>query len=152
MTDPSAALAELKAAIGPDGWTDDVARIAPHLTRLTPFLIPTTNMAMTAKLRTGLWTFEKLGGVPEAEKHEVIGLKALQRREPLLRTDRLSGAVIYPEFLTDDARLVLANMGVGLFGESDLKRLARYDAEFLPTVSRDEGEAAFARWQATVAV
>ena len=85
-------------------------RIAPHLTRLTPFLIPTTNMAMTAKLRTGLWTFEKLGGVPEAEKHEVIGLKALQRREPLLRTDRLSGAVIYPEFLTDDARLVLANI------------------------------------------
>ena len=85
-------------------------RIAPHLTRLTPFLIPTTNMAMTAKLRTGLWTFEKLGGVPEAEKHEVIGLKALQRREPLLRTDRLSGAVIYPEFLTDDARRVLANI------------------------------------------
>lgn len=85
-------------------------RIAPHLTRLSPFLIPTTNMAMTAKLRTGLWTFEKLGGVPEAEKHEVIGLAELQRREPLMRTDRLNGAVIYPEFLTDDARLVLANI------------------------------------------
>jgi len=85
-------------------------RIAPHLTRLTPFLIPTTNMAMTAKLRTGLWTFEKLGGVPEAEKHEVIGLAELQRREPLMRTDRLNGAVLYPEFLTDDARLVLANV------------------------------------------
>jgi glycerol-3-phosphate dehydrogenase len=85
-------------------------RIAPHLTRLSPFLIPTTNMAMTAKLRTGLWTFEKLGGVPEAEKHEVIGLAELQRREPLMRTDRLNGAVLYPEFLTDDARLVLANI------------------------------------------
>lgn len=85
-------------------------RIAPHLTRLTPFLIPTTNMAMTAKLRTGLWTFEKLGGVPEAEKHEVIGLAELQRREPLMRTDKLNGAVLYPEFLTDDARLVLANI------------------------------------------
>lgn len=85
-------------------------RIAPHLTRLSPFLIPTTNMAMTAKLRTGLWTFEKLGGVPEAEKHEVIGLEELQRREPLMRTDRLNGAVLYPEFLTDDARLVLANV------------------------------------------
>lgn len=85
-------------------------RIAPHLTRLSPFLIPTTNMAMTAKLRTGLWTFEKLGGVPEAEKHEVIGLAELQQREPLMRTDRLNGAVIYPEFLTDDARLVLANI------------------------------------------
>jgi glycerol-3-phosphate dehydrogenase len=85
-------------------------RIAPHLTRLSPFLIPTTNMAMTAKLRTGLWTFEKLGGVPEAEKHEVIGLAELQRREPLMRTDKLNGAVRYPEFLTDDARLVLANV------------------------------------------
>lgn len=85
-------------------------RIAPHLTRLSPFLIPTTNMAMAAKLRTGLWTFEKLGGVPEAEKHEVIGLAELQAREPLMRTDRLNGAVLYPEFLTDDARLVLANV------------------------------------------
>jgi len=85
-------------------------RIAPHLTTLSPFLIPTTNMAMTAKLRTGLWTFEKLGGVPEAEKHEVIGLAELQRREPLMRTDKLYGAVLYPEFLTDDARLVLANI------------------------------------------
>lgn len=85
-------------------------RIAPHLTRLSPFLIPTTNMAMTAKLRTGLWTFEKLGGVPDTEKHEVIGLAELQRREPLMRTERLNGAVLYPEFLTDDARLVLANI------------------------------------------
>lgn len=85
-------------------------RVAPHLTTLSPFLIPTTNMAMTAKLRTGLWTFEKLGSVPEAEKHEVIGLAELQRREPLMRTDKLNGAVLYPEFLTDDARLVLANI------------------------------------------
>lgn len=87
-----------------------VRRIAPHLTTISPFLIPTTNLAMTAKLRTGLWTFEKLGGVPEAETHEVIGLAELQRREPLMRTDKLNGAVLYPEFLTDDARLVLANI------------------------------------------
>ncbi|MGN6496637.1 MAG: glycerol-3-phosphate dehydrogenase/oxidase [Tsuneonella sp.] len=85
-------------------------RIAPHLTRLSPFLIPTTSLAMAAKLRAGLWSFEKLGGVPEAERHEVIGLAELQRRESLMRTDRLNGAVIYPEFLTDDARLVLANI------------------------------------------
>lgn len=85
-------------------------RIAPHLTRLSQFLIPVSSMAMTAKLRTGLWTFEKLGGVPEAEKHEVISLADLQRREPLMRADGLSGAVLYPEFLTDDARLVLANI------------------------------------------
>jgi glycerol-3-phosphate dehydrogenase len=87
-----------------------VRRIAPHLTRLSPFLIPTVSMAMAAKLRAGLWTFEKLGGVPDSERHEVIGLSDLQKREPLMRTAGLNGAILYPEFLTDDARLVLANI------------------------------------------
>ncbi len=87
-----------------------VRRIAPHLTRLSPFLIPTVSMAMAAKLRAGLWTFEKLGGVPDAERHEVIGLAELRQREPLMRTTGLNGAILYPEFLTDDARLVLANI------------------------------------------
>ncbi|MBN8843180.1 MAG: hypothetical protein J0H88_08020 [Sphingomonadales bacterium] len=45
-----------------------------------------------------------------------------------------------------------AGMGAGLFGEGDLKRLARYDAEFLPHVSRDEADAAFARWRDAVVV
>ena len=44
-----------------------------------------------------------------------------------------------------------AGMGAGLFGEADLKQLARYDAEFLPTIGRDQADAAFTRWQAAVA-
>jgi glycerol-3-phosphate dehydrogenase len=118
-------------------------RIAPHLTRLTPFLIPTTNMAMTAKLRTGLWTFEKLGGVPEAEKHEVIGLVELQRREPLMRTDRLNGAVLYPEFLTDDARLVLANVrsaqGAGAVAINHAAASELMDDGLVATSTLDDG-------------
>lgn len=45
-----------------------------------------------------------------------------------------------------------AGMGAGLFGTGDLKRLARYDAEFLPKIGRDEADAAFARWRDAVAV
>jgi glycerol kinase len=45
-----------------------------------------------------------------------------------------------------------AGMGAALFGEGDLKRLVRYDAEFLPQVSRDEADAAFVRWRDAVAV
>ena len=45
-----------------------------------------------------------------------------------------------------------AGMGVGLFAEDDLKRLARYDAEFLPQVSRDEADTTFAHWRDAVAV
>ncbi len=85
-------------------------RIAPHLARITPFVIPTTSLATQAKLRAALWSFEKLGGVPATEQHEVWSLDELARREPHLRRDRLNGAVAYPEFLTDDARLTLANV------------------------------------------
>jgi len=45
-----------------------------------------------------------------------------------------------------------AGMGAGLFGTSDLNRLARYDAEFLPKVGRDEADAVFARWRDMVMV
>lgn len=89
-------------------------RIAPHLARLTPFVIPTTSLATQTKLRAALWSFEKLGAVPAAEQHAVWSLSELARREPLLRRDRLNGAVAYPEFLTDDARLTLANVRSGV--------------------------------------
>ncbi len=119
-------------------------RIAPHLTRLSQFLLPTTNMAMAAKLRAGLWTFEKLGNVPESEKHRQIGLAELRRSEPLLRTDGFNGAILYPEFLTDDARLVLANIrSARAAGAVVLNHAAAtaLDPEGLVAVSTLEGEA-----------
>jgi glycerol-3-phosphate dehydrogenase len=87
-----------------------VERIAPHLTRQTPFVIPAKNAAVTAKLRAGLWAFEKLGGVPKDRRHEVWGKKELQAKEPALDARELSGAVVYPEYLTDDAKLTVANV------------------------------------------
>lgn len=85
-------------------------RIAPHLTRLTPFVMPAHNFAASAKLRAAVFAFEKLGGVPSEESHEVWNAAELASREPLVRTKGLHGAVVYSEFLTDDARLVLANV------------------------------------------
>ena len=87
-----------------------VQAIAPYLARETPFVLPARNAAAIAKLRAGLWTFEKLGGVPKSRKHEVWSQADLAAREPTLKSDRLAGAVVYPEYLTDDARLTLANV------------------------------------------
>jgi len=84
-------------------------RIAPHLARFTPFLLPTRSAAGMAKFRTAMWAFEKLGQVPPDERHEVWNAKDLAAREPLAATKANSGAVVYYEFLTDDARLTLAN-------------------------------------------
>jgi glycerol-3-phosphate dehydrogenase len=87
-----------------------VQAIAPYLARETPFVIPARTAATIAKLRTGLWAFEKLGGVPKSRKHEVWSQAQLREREPAIAADGLTGALAYPEYLTDDARLTLANV------------------------------------------
>ncbi len=87
-----------------------VQAIAPHLARETPFVIPAKTGGAIAKLRAGLWTFEKLGGVPKSRKHEVWSRAELEANEPAIAAGDLTGAVVYPEYLTDDARLTLANV------------------------------------------
>jgi glycerol-3-phosphate dehydrogenase len=87
-----------------------VQAIAPHLARETPFVIPVKTGGAIAKLRAGLWTFEKLGGVPKSRKHQVWSLAELEANEPAISAGDLIGAVVYPEYLTDDARLTLANV------------------------------------------
>ncbi len=84
-------------------------RIAPHLTRAMPFVLPTRSTAGLAKFRAAMWTFEKLGQVPEAERHQVWSRRELEEREPCAATAETNGGVAYLEFLTDDARLTLAN-------------------------------------------
>ncbi len=84
--------------------------IAPHLATTLPMVIMASGKASLAKFRTGMWTYEKLGKVVPAEKHESLSVEELRAREPHLRTDGLVGAVTYPEYLTDDARLTLANV------------------------------------------
>lgn len=87
-----------------------VERIAPHLARMTPFVIPAKNAAGIAKLRTGLWAFEKLGAVAKDRRHEVWSRHDLTAHEPALDTTETAGAVVYPEYLTNDSRLTLANV------------------------------------------
>jgi glycerol-3-phosphate dehydrogenase len=107
-----------------------VERIAPHLTRQTPFVIPAKNAAVVAKLRTGLWAFEKLGGVPRERRHEVWSQAELRSNEPAVDVAGLSGAVVYPEYLTDDAKLTLANVrsaqahGATVVSYAPVRRLA----------------------------
>ncbi len=87
-----------------------VEAIAPHLARETPFVIPARSAGAIARLRAGMWTFEKLGGVAKRRRHQVWSKSELKGAEPALQTAGLAGAVVYPEFLTNDARLTLANV------------------------------------------
>jgi len=84
-------------------------RLAPHLAEPVVMLIPTYGRASQAKLGVGLWTFDRIASIPPDERHEIIGHDEALRREPTL-DGRLYGAVLFTEYRTCDARLVLATM------------------------------------------
>ena len=83
-------------------------RIAPHLAQKTPYVIPTGSVRSKLILRAALWAYERLGGVERQDYHESWSLEQLAEREPLVNRSGLNGAVVYPEFLTDDSRLTVA--------------------------------------------
>jgi glycerol-3-phosphate dehydrogenase len=87
-------------------------RIAPHLTVTAPMLVPVygRTSAGVYKLRVGLGLFDKLAGVPSEERHRILGRDEALAVEPHLARTRLQGAGVYPEYHTDDARLVLATV------------------------------------------
>ncbi len=84
-------------------------RIAPHRTAVAPMFLPVhgRTSAGVYKLRVGLALYEKLAAVPAKEHHRVLSRREALTAEPYLTPDRLQGAILYPEYQTDDARLVL---------------------------------------------
>lgn len=84
-----------------------VHAMAPHLAEPCFMVVPARNLGAATKFRTGIGTYEKLGGIGDADRHEMWDSDAISDNEPLLRTDPYNRAVAYREYLTDDARLVL---------------------------------------------
>jgi glycerol-3-phosphate dehydrogenase len=82
-------------------------RIAPHLSLTNPMVVPAKSKVEVQALKAFIWSYEKLGNVDKAERHEVWTKKRLQQEEPLVRSADFAGAVVFPEYLTDDARLTL---------------------------------------------
>jgi glycerol-3-phosphate dehydrogenase len=87
-----------------------VHRLAPHLAEPRWMLVPARSRAGLAKARVGITAYEKLGGVAEADRHQVWNADDLAREEPTLDRSVFPFACAYREYLTDDARLVLANL------------------------------------------
>jgi glycerol-3-phosphate dehydrogenase len=87
-------------------------RVAPHLVRPLPFLIP-IYQGLRPGLETmnlGLWVYESLALFRAPRLHKTFrGARAALDLEPALRADGLRGAIEYYDCNTDDARLVLEN-------------------------------------------
>lgn len=87
-----------------------VRRIAPHLAVATPVIVPARSFVEMAKLAIGLRAFDWLGAVAREDRHEVWSRRRLADLEPCMDNQGLVGAAVYPEYITDDARLVIANV------------------------------------------
>lgn len=84
-------------------------RIAPHTVHELPFLYPVWKGESFLKIRAGLLLFDLLAGSPRGERSRSLSAEETRERLPGLR-DPLRGAVLYPEFITDDARFTLVNV------------------------------------------
>ena len=87
-------------------------RIAPHLVRPLPFLFPVYRGARVPawKLRAGMWLYDALAAFRNVKRHRWLNPKQVRSAEPALKDRGLTGAALYWDAQTDDARLVLATM------------------------------------------
>jgi glycerol-3-phosphate dehydrogenase len=86
-----------------------LGRIAPHLTRPTPFVFPTYRGTPWKlwKLRIGVKIYDRLAGRRNFGASRGMGPGEAIMRVPGLRGDHLTGAVRYFDAVTFDARLVI---------------------------------------------
>ena len=87
-------------------------RVAPHLVRPLPFLIPIYKGSKPGLevMNFGLWIYDSLALFRAPRMHKTFrGPRAALELEPALRPDGLRGALEYYDCSTDDARLVLEN-------------------------------------------
>jgi len=87
-------------------------RVAPHLVRPLPFLIPIYQGAKPGleMMNVGLWIYDSLALFRAPRLHKTFrGARAARDLEPALRSEGLRGALEYYDCNTDDARLVLEN-------------------------------------------
>ena len=102
-------------AMGEVGMVRETARerqavhqMAPHLAEPCWMVVPAHSRANLMKIRAGIATYERLGAVEDADRNLSWDRDALAEQEPCLRRDDYPWACAYREYMTDDARLVLA--------------------------------------------
>ncbi len=113
-------------------------RIAPHRTAVAPMFLPVHGRTSAGlyKLRVGLALYEKLAAVPATERHEVLSRNEALTAEPHLSPNRLQGAIRYPEYQTDDARLVLDTLKSAHHAGAVVGNYLRATAIHAPAVPR----------------
>jgi len=115
-----------------------VQAIAPHLVHRLDFLYPVFEPDSLLKIRAGLAVFDWLASAEGAEKSTTLEPDQVRAQVPGLR-DPLRGAVLYPEYITDDARLTLENAQSAAEHGALVANRARAEALFRDSSGRVRG-------------
>jgi glycerol-3-phosphate dehydrogenase len=84
-------------------------KIAPHLVRPFPFLLPIYGGGLEERLqlKVGLTAYDLLAGRRGIERHRMLSRREVLQQEPALRPDGLQGGLRYFDCVVHDARLTL---------------------------------------------
>lgn len=113
-------------------------RIAPHLAAACRLVLPVHGRtgAGLLKLRAGLWAWEKMARIEPAERHEIWSRDEAVAHVPGLEPNRLQGAAVYTEYITDDARLTIETV-------KSAKRHGALVASYAPVAAIERSGAGF---------
>ncbi|MEZ4234725.1 MAG: glycerol-3-phosphate dehydrogenase/oxidase [Myxococcota bacterium] len=83
--------------------------IAPHLVNPLGFLFPVYKKSRRGlwMIEAGMWLYDGLSLFRSPKVHRTLKVPEVQREEPALQTQGLTGAPLYYDCATDDARLTL---------------------------------------------
>jgi glycerol-3-phosphate dehydrogenase len=110
-------------------------KIAPHLAVAERMALPVHGRtgAGVMKLRAGLWAYEKMARIAPEERHEIWKRDETLDHVPGLDAEKLQGAAVYTEYVTDDARLALETV-------KSAKRAGALVATYAPATAVVEAE------------
>jgi glycerol-3-phosphate dehydrogenase len=120
-----------------------LSHTARHIVRPLPFIFPVYKGDRSVlTMDIGLWIYDALARFRNYRDHESLTPLGISERVPGVRLDGLRGGVLYYDYATDDARLVLENALAALAANAALLSYCRVEA-----IERSNGrvEAALAR-------
>lgn len=87
-------------------------RIAPHLLRPLPFILPIYRHRSPgyAKLRAGMWLYDALALFRNIQLHRMLDPREVLQLEPWIWAPDLAGGARFYDYGVDDARLTLATV------------------------------------------
>ncbi|HEV2178293.1 MAG TPA: glycerol-3-phosphate dehydrogenase [Terriglobia bacterium] len=87
-------------------------KLAPHLARPQPFLLPIyeNDPFSSLKVRTGLTIYDLFGNLGKKDRHRMVRRDTAIGLMPALRAEGLEAGALYHDSTTDDARLTIENV------------------------------------------